>query len=85
VGALGLRDAQVLDLRAGDLAVEIGVAEQGGVAAVLADPSGLAPGVEAFAACDVVPARHLGRAHDPVADLQRVDVAARATTSPIDS
>ncbi|KAB7754316.1 hypothetical protein MPHL21000_16990 [Mycolicibacterium phlei DSM 43239 = CCUG 21000] len=56
VGVLGLRDAQVLGLAAGDLAVEGGVAEQGRAGALVAVLGGFALALQAVAAHEAVAA-----------------------------
>ena len=76
VGELRLRHAEVLRLPAGHLPVELGVAEERGAAALVADLGGLALRVETAGAHPAVPARDLEREHDAVADLEVADLAA---------
>ena len=65
---LGLRDAQVLRLAAGDLAVELRVPEEGGALVLGADLRRLALGLQAALAHPAVPARDVERDDDAVAD-----------------
>jgi hypothetical protein len=64
------RDAQVLGLRAGHLAVELGVAEERGPAALFVNLGGLALAVQARRAHRAGAAGDVERHHYPVADLE---------------
>ena len=70
VGGVGQRHPQVLRLAARHRAVQLGVAEQGRTAALLAHLGRLALGVEGLVAHEAVAARDLERHHHPVADRQ---------------
>ena len=65
---LGLRDAQQLGLAAGDLAVELRVAEQRGAHALVADLRRLALRLQPVVAHEAVPAGDVERDDHPVAD-----------------
>ena len=65
---LRLRDAQELRLAAGDLAVELGVAEQRGAHPLVADLGRLALRLQPVAAHPAVPAGDVEGDHDAVAD-----------------
>ncbi len=63
---VSLRHPQVLGLASGDLAIELGVAEEGGPLVILAHLRRLALGVELPVAHKAVPARDVERHHHPV-------------------
>ena len=69
MGVLRLGHAQELGLAAGHLAVELGVAEQRGAHALLADLGGLALRLEPLVAHQAVPARDLEWDHHAVTAL----------------
>jgi hypothetical protein len=64
---LGLRNAQELGLATRDLAVQLGVAEEGGTVALVPVLGGLALGEQLPLAHPAVPARDVERDHHPVA------------------
>ena len=75
VGVLRLGHPQVLSLPAGHLAVELGVAEQGGARALIAVLRGLALALQPLAAHEAVPAADVERDHHPIACREILDVA----------
>ena len=80
---LGLRDAEVLGLAAGHRAVELGVAEQGGAAALAAHLGGLALGEQPALAHPAVPAGDVERDDDAVAGLDVADLGPTSSTVPM--
>ena len=80
------RDAQQLGLSAGDLPVELGVAEQRRARAVLVHLGRLALGMQVVAAHPAVAAGDVERDHDPVADASAaVTSGPTSSTMPIGS
>lgn len=76
VSELRLRDPEIFRLAASNLPVKLGVTEQCGTGSVLPHLGGLALRVQLLLAHEAVPARHLERNDNPVADGDRVDLGA---------